>query len=111
MERPIAREVVIVPFPFSDLTSSKRRPALVLATLEKGDLILCQITSQNKEDKLAVKLTDKDFEKGALNIISYIRSSKIFTGNESIIIYKIGEIKQEKLNEVKQKIKELLKIN
>ena len=40
-------DVVVVPFPFSDLTQAKRRPALVIATLEGDDLILCQITSQN----------------------------------------------------------------
>ncbi|WP_292744967.1 type II toxin-antitoxin system PemK/MazF family toxin [Nostoc sp. NMS4] len=38
-------DVVIVPFPFSDLTQTKRRPALVIATLQGNDLILCQITS------------------------------------------------------------------
>ncbi|WP_242716914.1 hypothetical protein [Microcoleus vaginatus] len=38
-------DVVVVPFPFSDLTQAKRRPALILATLEGKDLILCQITS------------------------------------------------------------------
>ena len=39
-------DVVVVPFPFSDLTQAKRRPALVLSVLEGDDLILCQITSQ-----------------------------------------------------------------
>jgi mRNA interferase MazF len=39
-------DVVVVPFPFSDLTQAKRRPALVIATLAGDDLILCQITSQ-----------------------------------------------------------------
>ncbi len=39
-------DVVVVPFPFSDLTQAKRRPALVIATLAGDDLILCQITSR-----------------------------------------------------------------
>lgn len=38
-------DVVVVPFPFSDLSQSKRRPALVIANLQGNDLILCQITS------------------------------------------------------------------
>jgi mRNA interferase MazF len=41
----IKGDVVVIPFPFSDLTQSKRRPALVIAELEGDDLILCQITS------------------------------------------------------------------
>ena len=46
MARFVSGDVVVVPFPFTDLSSSKVRPALVLATLTRGDLILCQITSQ-----------------------------------------------------------------
>jgi mRNA interferase MazF len=46
MARFVSGEVVVVPFPFTDLSSAKVRPALVLASLTRGDLILCQITSQ-----------------------------------------------------------------
>jgi mRNA interferase MazF len=49
-------DVVVVPFPFSDLTQAKRRPALVLAELEGDDLILCQITSQAIRDVYAIRL-------------------------------------------------------
>ena len=41
----VSDDVVVVPFPFTDLTSAKIPPALVLAGLTRGDLILCQITS------------------------------------------------------------------
>ncbi|NJK51587.1 MAG: hypothetical protein HC936_00355 [Leptolyngbyaceae cyanobacterium SU_3_3] len=46
MARFVKGEVVIVPFPFSDLTQAKRRPALVVASLTGDDVILCQVTSQ-----------------------------------------------------------------
>ena len=45
MEKFVKGEVVVIPFPFSDLTQAKRRPALVVTRLEGDDLILCQITS------------------------------------------------------------------
>jgi len=45
-------DVVVVPFPFSDLTQSKRRPALVLASPRGDDIILCQITNQDKSEKI-----------------------------------------------------------
>ena len=44
-------DVVVLPFPFSDLSQSKRRPALVAANLEGDDIILCQIGSL-KESKI-----------------------------------------------------------
>ena len=65
MARPVKGDVVVVPFPFSDLTQAKRRPALVLAELEGDDLILCQITSRALSDSYAISLTDADFAQAA----------------------------------------------
>ena len=53
MAKFVKGDVVVVPFPFSDLTQAKRRPALVVSTLEGDDLILCQITSQYVRDNYA----------------------------------------------------------
>ena len=64
MAKFVKGDVVVVPFPFSDLTQAKRRPALVISKLEGDDLILCQITSQSIKDNYAIALTDKDFAKG-----------------------------------------------
>jgi mRNA interferase MazF len=44
MGTPSVGDVVIIPFPYSDLSQSKRRPALVLAGVGRGDFLLCQIT-------------------------------------------------------------------
>jgi mRNA interferase MazF len=68
--RPEAGSVVVVRFPFSDLNSAKRRPALVLAALERGDFILCQITSNPFSDPRAVRLGEEDFEVGGLPRVS-----------------------------------------
>ncbi len=81
MEEFVKGDVVVVPFPFSDLTQSKRRPALVLATLKGDDLILCQITSRNVRDEYAVQLDDVGFENGSLNRPSNIRPSRLFTAD------------------------------
>ena len=58
-------DVVVTPFPFSDLSGTKKRPALVVATLTGDDVILCQITSQAVADSYAVPLADRDFASGA----------------------------------------------
>jgi mRNA interferase MazF len=49
MEEFVKGDVVVVPFPFSDLSEAKRRPALVIADLAGDDFVLCQITSQTEE--------------------------------------------------------------
>ena len=64
MGTPTAGSIALVPFPFSDLSQSKRRPAVVLANAERGDWIPCQITSKSYADARAVELTDDDFEFG-----------------------------------------------
>lgn len=64
MARFVKGDVVVVPFPFSDLSQAKRRPALVLAELEGDDRILCQITSQGLGHQYAIQLDDEDFAEG-----------------------------------------------
>ena len=71
-------DVVVVPFPFSDLTNAKRRPALVLAELTKNDFILCLITSQTTNDSYTTLIETSDFETGSLNKPSYAKSNRIF---------------------------------
>lgn len=66
-------DVVVVPFPFSDLTQAKRRPALVLAALTGDDLILCQITSQRVGDQYAIPIDDSDREKAIFDLIESSR--------------------------------------
>ncbi len=66
MARFVKGDVVVVPFPFSDLSRAKRRPALVLAAVREGDLILCQITSRAVTDGYAVALDETDFRSGSL---------------------------------------------
>jgi len=109
MGKFIKGDVVVVPFPFSDLTESKRRPALVIAELDGDDVILCQITSQTVKDKYAVILTDDNFKNGELKQLSNIRPNRIFTADKNIILYKIGHLKKEKINEVIEAIIKIIK--
>jgi mRNA interferase MazF len=100
---------VVVPCPFSDLTQTKRRPALVVAALSGKDLILCQITSQTVMDDYAVLSAAEDFSSGGLKQSSNVRPNRIFTASQSIIAYKAGVILPSKLSEVIDKIIEILR--
>ena len=82
MERFVKGDVLVVPFPFSDLSRAKRRPAIVIAELDGNDLILCQITSQSIRDRYAVSIDENDFETGTLRRRSNVRPNRIFTALE-----------------------------
>jgi mRNA interferase MazF len=101
-------DVVIIPFPFSDLTGSKKRPALVLADLPGNDIILCQVTSQNNNDPNAIMITQADFSTGGLQITSYVRPARIFTADKSIIVRKTGTVGAIVITKVKQTLSKLL---
>lgn len=101
-------DVVVLPFPFSDLSASKRRPALVLADLPGNDIILCQITSQQTKDAYAVRLAESGMIDGSLKKTSNIRPNRIFTADKNIILYRIGSIGSSKYQEVRNKIVEIL---
>src|SRR3989337_1221383 len=109
MARFVKGDVVVVPFPFSDLTQSKRRPAVVIAELTGKDVILCQITSQWINDEYALLIDDKDFDEGNLNQISHIRPNRIFTADSSIILYSVGHLKKKMIDDVIDKLIEILR--
>ncbi|MDD5191668.1 MAG: type II toxin-antitoxin system PemK/MazF family toxin, partial [Candidatus Nanoarchaeia archaeon] len=104
MERFVKGEIVITPFPFSDLSSSVKRPALVVANLKGDNVILCQITTKERQDPYKSDLTINDFESGGLKINSFVMPSILFTIRNSIILYKSGKLKKEKINEIQDKI-------
>lgn len=104
----VRKDVVVVPFPFSDLSSSKKRPALVLSDLEGDDLILAQITSKKISDSYSIELKTSDFNNGNLNKDSNIRPNKIFTADQNIVLYKVGNLNDEKMDEVINKIVKIL---
>ncbi len=94
MGTPAVRSVVLVTFPFSDLSASKLRPAVVLADVGRGDYILCQVTSNAYADPDAVRLGDSDFASGSLHHVSYARPGKLFTANASLITGSVGELSE-----------------
>ena len=100
MEKPMKGGVVVIPFPFSDLSAMKKRPALVCASLDGDDLILCQITGEARFDAYSIKLAASDFINGELNLPSMIRPNRLFTADIRIISYKVGRLNTEKNKEV-----------
>ncbi len=95
-----AGAIVFVRFPFSDLSSAKLRPALVLAPAGHNDWILCQITSNPYADPRAVKIEDAHFAHGSLQRTSYVRPAKLFTASEEIVAREVGALRKEAFTKV-----------
>lgn len=105
---PSVGQVVLVPFPFSDLSRTKMRPAVVLADAGRDDWILCQITSNPYGDEKAILVSEKDFQSGALRVTSYARPGKLFTANASLIVDSVGELKTSSVKKMVEVIVEIL---
>ena len=105
MVKPVAGEIVVIPFPRTD--SGKRRPALVIADLPGADLILCQITSRAHSDAFSVPLTSDDCERGQVGQPCFIRPQRLFSVDQHVILHSVGKVTTEKFDEVFKRVREL----
>lgn len=104
MAQFVSGDVVVLPFPFTDLQSSKVRPALVLAVLSRGDVVLCQITSQAAGHPKAIALVTSDFEFGQLPLASFALPHRLVTAHNSCISRKAGRLLPTKLDAVRKAV-------
>ena len=109
MAAPAIGAVVLVRFPFSDLSRSKLRPAAVLADAGRGDYVLCQITSSPYADPDAVELRDEHFSRGGLRRTSYARPGKLFTANDALIVREVGALRPEVRRSIAEAVGQLLR--
>ena len=103
-----AGQVVIVHFPFSDLSQSKLRPAVVLGEAGRGDWLLCQITSKSYGDSRAIQIVAADFVQGSLRATSYARPGKLFTAHSSLIAGHIGELNSASFSVIREAVVRLV---
>lgn len=105
------RDIVLIPFPYSDLTGDKKRPALIISNskLNKSeDRICCLVTTNvHKED---IEIKKDDFEEGKLPFKSSIRPHRIFTIDHKIIIKKLCKINRVIYNKALENLETYLKI-
>ena len=105
------RDVVLLPFPYSDLSGSKKRPAVIISNkkLNKSeDRICCLITSNSSKDGIFIK--NNYFESGELPFKSWIKPYRLFTVNENIINKKLGTLTKEFHSEIISAVSEYYKL-
>ncbi len=97
-------DIILIPFPYSDLTGAKRRPALIISNsnLKGNDKVCCLVTSNKISD--GVLIGDKDFEEGKLPFKSFVKSHRIFCVDERIIIKKLARVGKKFHGKIKSDI-------
>ena len=105
-------EIVVVPFPFSNLSNVKQRPVLILSKSKdisrSEDIVTCGITSNLKDSKNSVLIENSNLEKGVIPRKSRIKIDKLFTLDKRIIIKKVARLNEDTFLKVKQEFNRLL---
>jgi mRNA interferase MazF len=100
----IAGDVVLLNFPFSDLSGSKLRPAVVVAVVDLGDFIACQVSSRPISGRPSLELKATDFVAGGLNRVSFALPGKLFTANRTIVAKRVGRLNDSVKDQIREKI-------
>ena len=105
-------DVLIVPFPFTDLSAIKQRPVLVLSKKEYNkktdDIITCGITSNLKDSENSVLMENKNLLNGEIPATSRIKVDKLFTIEESIVKKRLAKIDIETFDKVRKEFINLI---
>jgi mRNA interferase MazF len=101
-------KIVLLPFPFTDLKTTKRRPALVI--LERpNDVVVAFISStipkQKEQFQIIINKEDKDFFLTGLKVSSAIYLDKIATISKNLIIGELGQIGKVLKHKINKKMK------
>ena len=105
------RDIVLIPIPFTDLSSKKRRPVVILSNdeynMNQEDIVVAAITSNISDDEYSVRITQDDVEGGTLPRPSVIKGDKIYSLNQSIVHRKFDRLEKKVFREVVIKIQAL----
>ena len=107
------RSIILVPFPFSDLAGSKKRPALVISNTEfnrRNDDIICCLVTSNPTVKNAIKITNNEMESGFLEFEIGIKLHRLCTVSKSIIYKVLCRLNKEKSQLVIDEIDKLIEL-
>jgi mRNA interferase MazF len=97
-----AGDVVFLPFPFSDIAVSKKRPVVLLSNQDSvGDFVCAAVTSSTEEIGNRVELAQSDFVEGNLPKRSWVRVSKVYTVNGATTVGRFGMLAEDALHRIR----------
>ncbi|MBI5148086.1 type II toxin-antitoxin system PemK/MazF family toxin [Candidatus Pacearchaeota archaeon] len=102
------KDLVLLPFPFSNLEGTKVRPALVVSNdsfnKKSDDCIMVPLTTIIKEEPFSVIINQEDLSAGRLLRSSRVRADKLFTVEKNLAIMKIGVVNDKTFDRIKKEI-------
>jgi mRNA interferase MazF len=105
-------DIVLIPYPYTDLSNTKKRPVVIISkdTINVQNFIVSKITSVIRNDQFTFSIKDTDTET-KLRFKSEVRTNEIFTVHKSLIIKKLTSFEKEPLQQLTEKIKENISVN
>lgn len=106
------RDLLLVPFPFSDQSGRKVRPVIVISNNEfnrySDDVIVIGVTSNISKDKYTINLTNNSLDEGRLSTNCYVKIENLLKLDKELIIKKIGKINKETLKNIIDKLSAII---
>jgi len=108
---PEQGEILLIPIPFTDLSSQKRRPVIVVSNnaynQKTADIVVVAMTSNPAPADYSFPITSSDLDKGALNRPGKVRVDKIYTLSQSIVVRTFGRVNETTLERIRQTLRNL----
>ncbi|MCE2505634.1 MAG: type II toxin-antitoxin system PemK/MazF family toxin [Nitrosopumilaceae archaeon] len=108
----VQRDIVLLPFPFSDLKQSKVRPVIVLSNdkynKKYSDIVVVPLTSNLQKTDYDMLITNKNLEKGNLIADSRVKVDRIFSVEKKLIKMNIGKIDKQTFSKIRTLLSSLV---
>ena len=108
---PEQGDIALIPIPFTDLSSQKRRPVVVISNdaynRKTSDIVVIAMTSNPEAADYSFTLTSSDLEKGALNRPGKVRADKIYTLSQAIVVKTFGRVSAATLDHIRKTLQDL----
>jgi mRNA interferase MazF len=109
---PEQRELCLIPVPFSDLTSAKKRPVIIISNNSYNqyskDILITAVTSNLTDRRYSLDIESSDLDSGNLRTPSRVRFDKIYSIDKTLILKTFGKISIKKFDEIIQNLNQLL---
>jgi mRNA interferase MazF len=106
------RDIIMIPFPYTDLTETKQRPAIIVSNNNYNDtlddVVVCAVTSKFQRDEFCIELLDTNLDYGKLPEISFVKAHKLLTIHKSKIIKKYSRVKEDYFSTIQDRIADLI---